>query len=279
MDHRSGMQIGLPQSSCGTRVITEMQGKIWLLAVAILALLLLALPVHAQTALPPMPENASPQSYGDGWACNVGYRLDAGRCAAVVIPRNAYETNQTYGRGWECFHGYRAEGETDCVAVAVPEDGYLDPSGQRWHCSRGFMKIDDTCQEIILPANAYLADTSFGLPWVCHRGFEAENDTCVAIAVPANAYLNASRYGQPWTCERGYFEQDGSCTAVVVPENAYFDDSTYGTGWKCARGYAVSGQSCAAIDIPENAHLDRSGNRWECNRNFQKSKGLCLLNN
>jgi hypothetical protein len=30
--------------------------------------------------------------------------------------------------------------------------------------------------------------------------------------------------------------------------------------------------------LPANAHLDRSGNRWECDRNFQRSKNLCILN-
>ena len=271
--------MALPQSSCGTRVMADMQGMMWLLILAVCALLSVAPPLHAQTALQPIPENASPQSYGDGWECDIGYRLNAGNCSAVIVPKNAYETNRTYGRGWECFHGFRVEGDADCVAVAVPEGGFLEPSGERWHCLRGFIKLDDTCQEINLPANAYLADTSYGLPWVCERGFEAVDDACVAIAVPANAYLNTSSYGQPWTCERGFFEQDGSCAAVMVPENAYFDDATYGNGWKCERGYAASGQTCEAIDIPENAHLDRSGNRWECNRNFRKSKGLCLLNN
>ena len=65
----------------------------------------------------------------------------------------------------------------------------------------------------------------------------------------------------------------------MIPANAYFDDASYGTGWKCDRGYAASGETCEFIIVPENAHLDRSGNRWECNRNFQKSKGRCVLNN
>ncbi len=279
MDHKSGLHRALPQSSCGLRSLAETQTLMRLLAGSICVLLWAALPVHAQIALQPIPENASPQSYGDGWKCDIGYRPDAGSCAAVIIPKNAYETNRTSGRGWECFHGFRADGDADCVAVAVPDGGFLDPSGERWHCLRGFIKLDDICQEINLPANAYLADTSYGSPWVCDRGFEAEDNTCVAIAVPVNAYLNTSRYGQPWTCERGFLERDGSCAAVMIPENAYLDDATYGIGWKCERGYAASGQRCEAIDIPENAHLDRSGNRWECNRNFRKSKGLCLLNN
>ncbi|WP_299971654.1 hypothetical protein [uncultured Roseobacter sp.] len=246
---------------------------------SIFALLLLAMPAFAQSNGQLMPENSSAKSYGDGWQCNKGYRLNGDACAAVIVPENAFETNHRYGPGWECFHGFSRSNEGACAEVIVPEGGFLDPSGERWHCQRGFLKIDDICQEIVLPANAHLADTSYGSEWVCERGFRADGDACIAIAVPLNAYLNTSSYGQPWTCERGYFEQDDLCAAVVVPEHAYFDDATYGQGWKCERGYAASDDRCIAIEVPANAHLDRSGNRWACNKNFQKSKGLCVLEN
>jgi hypothetical protein len=180
---------------------------------SILAVILLFTPAFAQTDAPPIPENASAKSYGDGWECNIGFRLDENACVAVIVPRNAYDTNRPYGSGWECMHGFRRTDETACVAVEVPEGGFLDPSGERWRCLRGYIKVDDTCQEIVLPANAYLADVS---------------------------------YGSMWTCERGYL---------------------------------ASGETCELIEVPENAHLDRSGNRWECDRNFRKSKGQCVLNN
>ena len=245
----------------------------------VVAVLLLALPAFAQTAVQPMPENASAQSYGDGWECNIGYRLNENACVAVIVPQNAYDTNRSYGSEWECLHGFRRTDEATCVAVAVPDGGFLDPSGERWRCLRGYIKVDETCQEIMLPANAYLADVSFGYSWTCERGFEATGDQCTAIEVPANAYLNGTSYGEPWTCERGFLEQAGQCEAVVIPANAYFDDATYGPGWTCERGYAASAQGCEVIDIPANAHLDRTGNRWECNRNFQSSRGQCVLNN
>ncbi|UWS77992.1 hypothetical protein N1037_11900 [Phaeobacter sp. G2] len=246
---------------------------------SILAVILLLTPAFAQTGSQPMPENASAKSYGDGWECDIGFRLNENACVAVVVPQNAYDTNRSYGSGWECLHGFRRTDDAACVAVEVPEGGFLDPSGERWRCLRGYIKVDDTCQEIVLPANAYLADASYGSTWTCERGFEATGDLCTAIAVPANAYLNGSGYGQPWTCERGFFEQAGLCEAVAIPANAYFDDASYGPGWKCDRGYAASAKACELINVPENAHLDRSGNRWECNNNFQKSKGLCVLNN
>ncbi|MDP2520880.1 hypothetical protein Q8W33_20125 [Shimia thalassica] len=246
---------------------------------SILAVMLFVLPAFAQTDAQPMPENASAKSYGDGWECNIGFRLNENACVAVVLPQNAYDTKRTYGTGWECLHGFRKTDEDNCVAVEVPEGGFLDPSGERWRCLRGYIKVDEACQKIVLPANAYLADASYGSAWTCERGFEATGDLCTAIAVPANAYLNGSGYGQPWTCERGFFEQAGQCEAVAIPENGYFDDASFGPGWKCDRGYAAAGEACELIDVPENAHLDRSGNRWECNKNFQKSKGLCILNN
>lgn len=245
----------------------------------IAAVLLFALPAFAQSAPLPIPENASAKSYSDGWECNTGFRLNENACVAVVVPQNAYETNRAYGSGWECLHGFRETDRTACVPVEVPAGGFLDPSGERWRCLRGYTKVDDACQEIELPENAYLSDATYGSLWTCERGFEATGDRCTAIAVPANAFLNGSGYGLPWTCERGFFERSGRCEAVAIPEHAYFDDASYGPGWQCDRGYAASGETCEFISLPENAHLDRSGNRWECHKNFGKSKGRCVLNN
>ena len=279
MDRKSQLTEPHRPHSIVAQIPTETPTVVVQLMGLIFAVLLLALPAVAQTAAQPIPENASAKSYGDGWECNTGFRLNENTCAAVVVPRNAYDTKRSYGSGWECLHGFRRTGETECIAVEVPEGGFLDTSGERWRCLRGYIKVDETCQEIVLPANAYLADASYGSTWTCERGFEAAGDLCTAIAVPANAYLNGSGYGQPWTCERGFFEQAGLCEAVAIPANAYFDDASYGSGWKCDRGYAASAKACEFINVPENAHLDRSGNRWECNKNFQKSKGLCILNN
>lgn len=108
-----------------------------LLMGAIIAVLLLALPGVAQTTARAMPENASAKSYGGGWECNTGFRLNENDCVAVVVPENAYDTNRSYGSGWECLHGFRRADNAACVAVEVPEGGYLDPSGIRWRCLRG----------------------------------------------------------------------------------------------------------------------------------------------
>ena len=244
-------------------------------------LMLLAIPGYSQSTSLAVPENASAKKYGGGWECNLGFRQNDGVCTAIVVPENAYPTNRSYGRGWECYHGFRTKDKAECSLVDVPEGGYLGPSGERWRCLRGYVKVDDTCQEIVLPTNSYLADSSFSdtATWTCNRGFEAVGNQCIAIAVPDNGYLNGAGYGQRWSCERGYIESAGLCQAVVIPENAYFDDSPSGNGWACDRGYANVDQSCQAIELPENAHLDRAGNRWKCNKNFRKSKGQCVLTN
>ncbi len=279
MDRRSQVKGAVPQTSVRTLAALDVPTKGWLLAMSIWVLLMAALPVHAQSAAPMMPENASAKSYGDGWACDIGYRLSGDVCAIINVPDNAYSTNRTYGRGWECLHGFQFDGSAGCVKVFVPMGGFLDSSGERWQCLRGFSKLGETCVELVVPTNAYLVDSAYGSTWVCNRGFEIKDDDCVAIEVPPNAYLNESGYGTPWTCERGFVERAGACEAVAIPANAYFDDATYGKGWKCARGFSAAGQSCDVIEIPPNAHLDRSGNRWDCDKNFQKSKGQCVLGN
>ena len=279
MDHESGSTEPLCPNSIAAQTPAEIPAVVVLFTGLIVAVLLLALPAFAQTASLPIPENASAKSYGSGWECNIGFRQDENTCVAVIVPQNAYNTNRTYGSGWECLHGFRITEEAACVAVEVPAGGFLDPSGERWRCLRGYTKVDDACREIVLPANAYLSDATYGSLWTCERGFEAIGDQCTAIAVPANAFLNGSGYGLPWTCERGYFERAGRCEAVAIPEHAFFDDANYGPGWRCDRGYAASGETCEFVSLPENAHLDRSGNRWECHKNFGKSKGRCVLNN
>lgn len=226
-----------------------------------------------------LPENAEARSYGDGWQCARSFRREGNECVAITIPTNAYATNRTYGSGWSCLHGFQEVDGANCVEVKTPEGSYLDPSGKSWSCLRGYTQVNDLCVEVVLPANAYLADNTFGSVWLCERGYQRVEQTCAPIEVPENAYLDGSSYGKKaWTCERGYVEREGACEAVVIPENAYFFDASYGPGWKCNRGFAPTKDSCIAIELPDNAHLNRAGDKWECHRNFQRSKDLCVLN-
>lgn len=242
MDHELDRTPSPPETTCGTGRLADFQPVVTLFLVSLGVLFSLALPAFAQS----MPENAKSKTYGDGWECIVGYRIIEESCVAILVPQNAYATRRTFGQGWKCDHGFREIDGTACLAVEVPDGGYLDSSGERWNCLRGYARLEDSCREIVLPENAFLVDTSNGSTWACERGFKIKDDNCTAIAVPDNAFLNSSGYGRPWTCERGYVALD---------------------------------DACSLIDVPENGHLDRSGRRWECNRNFQKSKGQCVFRN
>ena len=62
------------------------------------------------------------------------------------------------------------------MAVEIPANAFLDSSGQRWECQRGFRRELDSCHEIDLPANAHLDYSGHG--WACNRGFERDGEVC-----------------------------------------------------------------------------------------------------
>ncbi len=223
-----------------------------------------------------MPENAQPRSYGGGWVCDLGYRVEGAECLPLDIPEHAYPTGRSYGTGWECNRGYEEVDGTSAIpsrCPPMPSSGLPVTignanagSGRRTrhacHCSARACLPDGRC---------------LGRGWTCDRGYEAVAETCSPIAVPENAYLTNADYGAAWACERGFVRIDDRCDAVVVPSNAHLDEASYGPGWSCERGYEALNGACVAIDLPENAYLDRSGNRWSCNRGFQLSDGACVL--
>ena len=107
--------------------------------------------------------------------------------ASQVIPQNAHA--KSYGSGWECDHGYR----------------------QR----------EQKCAEVVVPANAYLTNSTFGRGWECNYGYREYLDNCSAVDVPDNGYINDS--GTGWKCDRGFLRQDEGCTRIEVPTNGYPD--------------------------------------------------------
>ncbi len=155
-----------------------------------------------------VPDNATANSYGEGWSCNIGYRESKGRCAFVKVPANAYPTNKTYGQGWQCNYGFREMNKT-CNLVKVPNNGYLDYSGVRVECNRGYQMVNELCVVITVPVNAYLEKTSYGPGWKCERGYRVENAACVALKVPENAHIGYS--GKAWECNKPYIKSQGKC--------------------------------------------------------------------
>lgn len=236
-----------------------------------------AFPALAQDGAGPMPENAQPRSFGSGWVCDLGYRIEGAECQALDIPEHAYPTGRSYGTGWECHRGYEQVNGTSCNPIPVPANAFLRSYGDDWRCERGYRQELDACAPIVLPDDAYLTDDTSGSGWTCERGFSASSSACEPIAVPTNAYLTNANYGAAWACERGFVKVDDRCDAIFVPANAFLDQASYGPGWRCERGYEPLSGACVAIDLPENAFLDRSGNRWSCNRGFRLSDGACIL--
>ena len=98
-----------------------------------------------------------------------------------------------YG-GWNCDHGYKLI-DARCVAVVVPANAYLTPSGDGWACERLYRKRDSACEAVLIPANAYADGTSYGTGWRCEQRYRASGAACVAIEVPANAFAVDSTYG------------------------------------------------------------------------------------
>lgn len=236
-----------------------------------------AFPAFAQDGTGPMPENAQPRSYGSGWVCDFGYRVEGAECLALDIPEHAYPTGRSYGTGWECDRGYEEVDGTSCNPIPVPANAFLRSFGYDWKCERGYRQEHETCVQIVLPEYAYLTEDSLGTGWTCDRGYAAFAGTCIPIVVPTNAYLTNANYGAAWACERGFVKINDRCDSIVLPVNAFLDPASYGPGWRCERGYEPLSGACVAIDLPENAYLDRPGNRWSCNRGFRLSDEMCIL--
>jgi hypothetical protein len=87
-----------------SRIPTPGLGRAVIVAAGMIAFL--AFPVLAQDGTGPMPENAEARSYGGGWNCALGYRVNGEECVAIDIPENAYATGRSYGSGWACRRGY-----------------------------------------------------------------------------------------------------------------------------------------------------------------------------
>ena len=247
------------------------------MAVLAASLAALALPAPAQDGTGSIPANAHEWRYGDGWDCDLGYRVNDGSCEHIALPENAYATGRSYGTGWACSRGFEEVDASHCMEIFVPENAFLRSSGYGWQCERGYRRDGDSCAAIVLPAHAYLTEDYTDSGWTCERGFVADRNGCIAISVPENAYLTNAHYGASWACERGFTEVEGRCDVVAVPANAFLDADSYGAGWRCERGYAPEENSCAWIELPAHAHLDLVGNSWSCDAGFDVADGGCVL--
>ena len=199
-----------PTRHLGARLIAKMA----LVAGVIVSL---AFPVFGQVGTGAVPENAQARSYGGGWVCDLGYRVDGAECLKLDIPDNAHATGRSYGTGWACRRGYEEVNGESCNPIHVPANAFLRSAGHDWQCERGYRREREVCVRIDLPDHAYLTDDSGKTGWACNRGFTASTAGCLPIAVPENGYLTNADYGNEWACERGFVEDRGPlrghCTA------------------------------------------------------------------
>jgi hypothetical protein len=65
------------------------------------------------------------------------------------------------------------------------------------------------CEAVVIPANAYFDDATYGTGWKCERGYEASGATCELIDVPENAHLDRS--GNRWECDKNFQKSNGLC--------------------------------------------------------------------
>ena len=199
----------------------------------------------------------------------------------ATTPRSDAPTD-SYASVWGCERGFQRAfqegGKESCVAVTVPSNAYLDASGSDWDCNRGYVKNDQGCAVVKLPANAHSSEVLFGNGWQCDRGFRREQEHCVLVIVPAHAYALNDNDGPGWSCERGYrradWRADARCEAVAAPANGFLTDR--GDDWECGRGFARQGDSCAAVAIPANGFLDAEGHSWICERGFHRQDSKCI---
>ena len=110
--------------------------------------------------------------------------------------------------------------------------------GEGWRCLSGYRQIENRCEAIQVPDNAYLSNSSFNFGWGVYSWIPLKKaGYALPLKVPQNAYIEASRYGKGWSCNQGFREISEECVAIIVPENGYLSQDIYDTGWKCDRGY------------------------------------------
>ena len=58
------------------------------------------------------------------------------------------------------------------VAPSIPENAQPKRYGQGWECKPGYRSAGETCDEILVPENAYATDGALGKGWKCMHGLD-----------------------------------------------------------------------------------------------------------
>jgi hypothetical protein len=113
-----------------------------------------------------VPKNAYlvSSARGRGWECERGFRERAGSCIQIEVPPNAYLRDSAYGRGWECERGYRAVVKA-CIDAEKSQVRIDEPSDEDLKCQRAMRQDADICLRVVIPDNGYLEESGQG--WKC----------------------------------------------------------------------------------------------------------------
>jgi hypothetical protein len=124
-----------------------------------------------------LPENASPNPFGQGWICERGFYKSGQKCIKVQPPENA--SINYLGNGWECNRGYYKSGQK-CLKVQVPENASINYLGNGWECNKGYYKSGQKCLKVQIPENASI--NSSGNGWDCNKGYKKSGNSCVVMS-------------------------------------------------------------------------------------------------
>ena len=75
------------------------------------------------------------------------------------------------------------------------------------------IEVGGRCTPVVVPANAYYSECSFGRSWECDPGFRQEGETCMAVRTPAHGFLVGERV--EWACDRGFMKSADSGVPVA----------------------------------------------------------------
>ncbi|MCD4760530.1 hypothetical protein K8R42_01395 [bacterium] len=124
---------------------------------------------------------------------NYGWKPSQGLYNKTYGTRGKYWDTPTYITDFNYYEG-KALYESKSVGIYKPKiiinrftttkskfvstNAHLNSTGKKWYCDKGYKKIKNYCQKIIVPANAHLS--KWGRGWYCDNGYRKVNNYCVA---------------------------------------------------------------------------------------------------
>jgi len=78
-----------------------------------------------------------------------------------------------------CFAALLFIFPTVLFAGDIPENAHPNIFGTGWECDKGYYRLGQRCEKVIIPKNAHL--NYFGNGWECDKGFKKLSNACVPM--------------------------------------------------------------------------------------------------